>query len=151
MEIFHSSGLSVSFMRYFCAETHTHTHRPESLLSSSCLSHSVAPLSVVYIFCFFLSLLCYSLCFFHPLHAASHKLYQLLYAYNFILSSHTFYRCIDTTLIFLSLCWNVTFIRILSYQTDSNIAGFRLHYAITVSSGVFATVSYRLSLPPTEI
>ena len=117
-----------------------HIQRPESLLSSSCLSlsHSLAPLSVVYIFCFFLSLLCYSLCACRAPQAASHQLYQHLCASNFILSSHTLYRYVGTTSLLLSLLCNVIFIQIISYQTDPNIADFRPYYTNTVRSGVLA-------------
>ena len=43
-------------------------------------------------------------------------------------------------LMLLSFLWNVIFFRILSCVTDSNLVGYRPHYAIAVRCDVFATV-----------
>jgi hypothetical protein len=142
VKIFHSSGLSVSFMLYFCAETHTQTRISSFFFLS--LSFTCSTLCGVYFLFLSLTTLLFTLHLSLP-HAAPHKLYQHCYACNYILPSHTFYRNIDTTLMLLSFLWIVIFIRILSYQTDSNIAGFMSPYAITVRSGVFATDSYKVT------
>jgi hypothetical protein len=99
------SSILMVFLSLLCAIfVPKHIHKPESLLSSYCLSLSLAPLSVVYIFCFFLSLLNYSLCALHPTHATWHKLYEDLYAHNFILSSHTHFIGIWILLWFSARC-----------------------------------------------
>lgn len=143
VKIFHSSGLSVSFMRYFCAETHTHTRISSFFLLVS-LIHLLHSLWCIFSVSFSHNSLIH-LAPFTPARCSTQTVPTLLclHLYSFItyiLSEYGHY--FDVPVVSLDCDFHSDFF---SYQTDSNIAGFMSLYAITVRSGVFATVGFKVT------
>ena len=140
MKIFHSSGFSASFIRYFSAKTHTKAHISSFFFLS--LSCTCPTLCGVYFLFLSVTALLFTSRSSPPARyfTQTSPTFVCLQFYSFITYILSIYRYyFDTAAVALEC----DLYRILSYQTDSNIAGFRPHYAITVRCGVSATVSFK--------